>query len=146
MATRSLIGLKNKDNTITTIYNHFDGYPEFVGLQLALNYQDEKTIKKLLGFGARRTLLGVPSKKETLGNEEKATTHASFEALAEYVSHGCEEYVYIYEHVEGLGHAWNAYEVNYGESHDIANNVIDKNLKYLGAVSPAVKYEHPKVA
>lgn len=145
MGTRSLIGLKNKDNTITTIYNHYDGYPEFVGLQLALNYRDEKTIKKLLGFGARRSLLGVPSKKETLG-DEKATTHASFEALAEYVSHGCEEYVYIYEYVEGVGHVWNAYEVNYGESHDIANNVIDKNLKYLGAVSPAVKFEHPKVA
>lgn len=144
MGTRSLIGLKNKDNTITTIYNHYDGYPEFVGLQLALNYRDEKTIKKLLGFGARRSLLGAPSKKETLG-DEKAVTHASFEALAEYVSHGAEEFVYIYEYVEGTGHVWNAYEVTYGEDHDIANNVINKPLKYLGAVFPAVKFER-KVA
>jgi len=94
----------------------------------------------LLGFGARRSLLGAPSKKETLG-DEKAVTHASFEALAEYVSHGCEEYVYIYEYVKDVGLYWNAYEVTYGENHDIANNVIDKSLKYLGAITPAVKFE-----
>jgi hypothetical protein len=34
MATRALIGYLNPSNSITTTYNHYDGYPENLGVAL----------------------------------------------------------------------------------------------------------------
>lgn len=51
MATRSRIGIDNPDGTITSIYCHFDGYPEGVGRVLAEHYTDEGKIRALLALG-----------------------------------------------------------------------------------------------
>lgn len=51
MATRSLIGIKNKNNSIDYIYCHFDGYVTSVGRKLIDFYKDEKTIRQLLDLG-----------------------------------------------------------------------------------------------
>ncbi|MCK9470354.1 MAG: hypothetical protein M0Q88_01185 [Bacilli bacterium] len=51
MATRSLIGIKNKNNSIDYIYCHFDGYVTSVGRKLIDFYKDEKTIRQLLNLG-----------------------------------------------------------------------------------------------
>ncbi len=36
MATRSNIGIVNEDGSITGIYCHYDGYPEYVGKMLLM--------------------------------------------------------------------------------------------------------------
>jgi predicted CxxxxCH...CXXCH cytochrome family protein len=51
MSTRSRIGIINKDKTVTSIYCHFDGYPEGVGKTLKQHWMDTKKIKKLLKLG-----------------------------------------------------------------------------------------------
>ena len=39
MSTRAMIGIHNSDDTITYIYNHYDGYPTEVGLTLYQHYK-----------------------------------------------------------------------------------------------------------
>jgi len=141
MATRSLIGIVNKDGSISSIYNHFDGYPQGVGVQLALNY-GEKEAKRLIKLGNRSSLLGKPTKTGAYGNpSEVAETFTSFKEFSEYAVGGWVQYVYLGQYVAGYGFAWVAYSVEYGPKHDIAEGIIDKSLKRLGVVRPAVKFE-----
>ena len=133
MATRSLIGIVNPIGSITTIYNHFDGYPQGVGVQLALNY-GEKEAKRLIKLGNRRSLGGKPSKKDTFtGEYEAPVIHFSFKQLEEYVTRTDVRYVYIGQQLAGYGFAWVAYSVEHG--------IAGKYLKRLGVVRPEVKFE-----
>ena len=51
MATRSRIGIENENGTISSIYCHFDGYPEGVGKTLKENYTDRDVVKSLIELG-----------------------------------------------------------------------------------------------
>lgn len=51
MSTRSRIGIKNSNGTITSIYCHFDGYPDGVGAVLKEHYNDENVIQKFINLG-----------------------------------------------------------------------------------------------
>lgn len=52
MATRALIGyLDHTTNTITTTYNHYDGYPSNLGVALEKFYNSEKKAKEISNVG-----------------------------------------------------------------------------------------------
>ena len=51
MATRALIGYLNDDNTITTTYNHYDGYPENLGVALDKFYSTDAKAKEIANMG-----------------------------------------------------------------------------------------------
>ncbi len=51
MATRALIGYLNDDNTITTTYNHYDGYPENLGVALNKHYNTDAKAKEIANMG-----------------------------------------------------------------------------------------------
>lgn len=51
MATRSTIGIVNEDKSITSIYCHWDGYPENVGRILLNHYNNVGIINELLTLG-----------------------------------------------------------------------------------------------
>lgn len=51
MSTRSEIGILNKDNTVTSIYCHWDGYPEYNGTILFKYYTNEKIVMELIKNG-----------------------------------------------------------------------------------------------
>lgn len=51
MATRSLIGKKNADGTITSIYCHFDGYPDYNGVLLQEYYNTPVKVDELMALG-----------------------------------------------------------------------------------------------
>ena len=52
MATRSMISIKNEDNTYDAVYCHFDGYPDGVGKVLKDNYKTEDIVRELISLGA----------------------------------------------------------------------------------------------
>ena len=54
MSTRAMVGIHNSDDTITYIYNHYDGYPTEVGLTLYQHYKTEKRVRELIAFGNTR--------------------------------------------------------------------------------------------
>jgi hypothetical protein len=51
MATRSHIAKRNSDGSITSIYCHWDGYPENNGVLLEKHYKDESKLDSLLAIG-----------------------------------------------------------------------------------------------
>lgn len=55
MATRSRIGIENQDGTVTSVYCHWDGYPENNG---RICIMKNKT-KTNLVFGLLFTLVGI---------------------------------------------------------------------------------------
>jgi hypothetical protein len=56
MATRSRIGIKNQDGTITSVYCHWDGYLEHNGKILFETYNTEEKIRELLSYGSISSL------------------------------------------------------------------------------------------
>lgn len=56
MSTRSLIAIKNADDSVSAIYCHFDGYPSGVGATLLKHYSDDAKVKALLALGSISSL------------------------------------------------------------------------------------------
>ena len=52
MSTRSLIGRINPDNSVTTIYCHWDGYPKYQFPILYYSYSNEEKLTALLELGS----------------------------------------------------------------------------------------------
>jgi len=51
MATRSRIGIVLKDDSIRSVYHHWDGYPEWLGVTLEKQYNTEEKVAKLIDGG-----------------------------------------------------------------------------------------------
>ncbi len=51
MGTRSRIGIQLKDNSVLSVYCHYDGYPEFNGRVLRDNYNTIEKVKELIDGG-----------------------------------------------------------------------------------------------
>jgi hypothetical protein len=105
MATRSRIGIKNVDGSVTAVYCHWDGYLSYVGKLLFEVYNTEEKIRELLSYG------NISSLTDTIG--EKHEFHCSHPyGSAEYEAHakittfygrdrgeqGQAAYTYISEH------------------------------------------------
>ena len=56
-ATRSVIGLELPNGKITSVYCHYDGYPEGVGTYLKKYYKSPAVIKKLIQLGETHEFL-----------------------------------------------------------------------------------------
>lgn len=63
MATRSTIAKLNPDGTLTSIYCHWDGYPDGVGATLKEHYTDPTKIDQLLALG------DISSLREDIGEQ-----------------------------------------------------------------------------
>ena len=51
MGTRSRIGIQLKDNSVLSVYCHYDGYPEFNGRVLRDNYDTVEKVRQLIDGG-----------------------------------------------------------------------------------------------
>ena len=53
MSTNCTVAIKNEDGSVTSIYNHWDGYPELngVGATLLKNYTTVEAVKDLIMLG-----------------------------------------------------------------------------------------------
>jgi hypothetical protein len=51
MSTRSRIGLELSDGSILSIYNHFDSYPEFLGVKLVEHFNTKEKVQELIDMG-----------------------------------------------------------------------------------------------
>ena len=64
MSTRSAIGIRYADGTITGIYCHYDGYPEHNGKILYEHYLETYDVEDLLSFGSLSSLGHTPEASE----------------------------------------------------------------------------------
>ena len=51
MGTRSRIGIQLQDNSVLSVYCHYDGYPEFNGRVLRDNYDTVEKVRQLIDGG-----------------------------------------------------------------------------------------------
>ena len=73
MGTRSNIGIVNTDKSITSIYCHWDGYPEYVGKILLNHYITSDRVNKLMQLGDLSSLGEdmYPTESHTFDNPQK---------------------------------------------------------------------------
>ena len=55
MATRSRIGVQLKDNSVLSVYHHWDGYPEWLGRILTTHYNSRSKVEELIDGGDMST-------------------------------------------------------------------------------------------
>lgn len=125
MATRSLIGLTKEDGKIQVIYCHWDGYPEYVGLQLWLNYKDEETIQKLMDLGDRSSLRGAPTEEDTYlqkqGTKIVPTIYDDFQQFLDNDKGGT-EFFYLWDK------DWTIYKVSHDDTVTQLGKITDIKL------------------
>ena len=115
MATRSRIGLRLADDSILSVYHHYDGYPQWLGVQLRKNYTTKSQIAELLDGGDISCI-----DSDTNWNREKVEPHVLYyNARGEDTEprldvdeqdffDNNEEYAYIFD--DGI---WECYDLHY---------------------------------
>lgn len=51
VSTRARFGILNSNGTITSVYHHWDGYPDWLGKRLVENYSDENKLREVMNGG-----------------------------------------------------------------------------------------------
>ena len=106
MATRSRIGLLIGDESVVSVYHHYDGYPQWLGVFLRKNYTTKEQIEELLDGG---DISCIDSDKDWDRNEVEShvqyyndrgeDTEPRFdETVEDYLDNG-EEYAYLFENL-----------------------------------------------
>jgi len=107
MATRSRIGIQLKDNSVLSVYHHWDGYPEWLGRILNTHYNSRDKVVELIDSGDMSTCWTdkVWGKDRTDGQKYGPETYADrgencpprLDDLFEYLDKkNNEEYAYIW--------------------------------------------------
>ena len=117
MATRSRIGIQLSDDSILSVYHHWDGYPQWLGRILKTHYNTKEKVAELIDGGDMSTCWTdtVWGKDRTDGKKYGPETYADRgedcpprldKNMAEFFSFG-EEYSYIFRNGE-----WVAYDMH----------------------------------
>ena len=118
MATRSRIGLLLGDESVISVYHHWDGYPEWLGVHLKKNYTTKAEIANLIDVGEISCI-----DSDTDWNLEKCEPHVQYyndrgenteprfdQTVEDYLANG-EEYAYLFENGE-----WKCYDLHTTDS------------------------------
>ena len=131
MATRSRIGLRLAYDSILSVYHHWDGYPEWLGVTLNKKFNTREKVAELIDGGDMsscdsnddwdRKELGEtrPLYYNERGDNTEPQLHLNID---DYFDVG-EEYAYVYT----LDHEWECYEIDH--TYDDEYNVIGTNVK-----------------
>jgi len=108
MSTRSRIGIKNSDGTITSVYCHFDGYPTGVGAELKTNHNTKEKAAALIALGDLSTVCGgVSAYHRDRGEEFSQQTDSSVKGFLKTANDTGAEYAYLFDKNE-----WKTYTVD----------------------------------
>ena len=134
MSTRARIGLLQEDLSVLSVYHHWDGYPEWLGVTLNEQYNTREKIAKLIDGGnmsscwsdnqfdyEKQEFVKNDPKPEYYGGEDERPHHnATFQKFLDDVN-ACEEYLYFFG-TQG----WKAFSVRpiYDDDYNIINNNI----------------------
>ena len=117
MGTRSRIGLQLSDDSILSVYCHWDGYPEFNGVKLLEHFNSYEKAAELIDGGDISCLwTNLGWDNETLpttgpqyySSRGEVTEPRLDKTLGEYLSDG-EEYAYLFANGE-----WVCYDLHIG--------------------------------
>ena len=127
MGTRSRIGIQLQDESIVSVYCHFDGYPAFNGRVLRDNYDTVEKVKELIDGGNMScTWTNAGWQNETLpesgalyytsrGESLEDNAPRIDDDITEFLDNG-EEYAYIFTRAD----EWICYDL-----HDISAKLTE---------------------
>ena len=128
MATRSRIGLQLADGFILSVYHHWDGYPEWLGVTLRDKFATRNEVAELLDGGDISCIdsdtdwdrQDVPNHVLYYNARGEKTEPRLDVNVDEYFENG-EEFAYIFT----LDHTWECYALSHKRDDDF--NVIHTN-------------------
>ena len=125
MSTRSRIGILLPDDSILSVYHHWDGYPEWLGVTLKEHYNTKEDIAKLIDGGnmsscysdnqydeeKQEFVKNDPKPEYYGGDDERPRLSRNFTQFA-FDSKSGEEYLYLF-----VDNEWNGFSLDhkYGE-------------------------------
>ena len=115
MATRSRIGLRLADDSILSVYHHYDGYPQWLGVTLNKKFNTFDKVAELIDGGDMSSCDSNDDwDRKQLGdtrplyyNERGEKTEPRLDTNEWEYFNNNEEYAYIFEN-----DSWTCYEVN----------------------------------
>ena len=130
MATRSRIGLQLADGNILSVYHHWDGYPQWLGVTLNKKFNTRDKVAELIDGGDISCCdsdsdwnLNKVENHVQYYNDRGENTEPRLDAnFDEYVKNG-EEYAYVFT----LDHVWECYAID--RNYDDDYNVVGVNVK-----------------
>ena len=130
MATRSRIGLQLADGNILSVYHHWDGYPQWLGVTLNEKFNTREKVAELIDGGDISCCdsdsdwnLNKVENHVQYYNDRGENTEPRLDAnFDDYVRDG-EEYAYVFT----LDHVWECYAID--RNYDDDYNVTDVNVK-----------------
>ena len=138
MATRSRIGLKLKGDNILSVYHHWDGYPQWLGVTLNEKFNTKDKVAELLDGGdisccdsdSDWNLNKVDNHVQYYNDRGDNTEPRLDINFDDYVnnSNAGEEFVYVFLPEDNK---WECYEINhtYDEDYNITDtNVVSKSI------------------
>ena len=135
MGTRARIGLKLEDGSILSVYHHWDGYPEWLGVTLKEHYNTKDQIAELIDGGnmsscwsdsiydvMKKEFIKIDDPKPNYygGDDEAPRLSKNFTQYA-FDSKSGEEFIYLFE--DGK---WKGFSIDhkYYDDGDIADTKI----------------------
>jgi len=116
MATRSRIALQLGEDSFLSVYHHYDGYPQWLGVILRQKFNTREKVAELLDGGDISCIDSDTNWKRESVEEHVLYYNARGEdteprldlTLEDYLENG-EQYAYVYT----LDHEWICYELPY---------------------------------
>ena len=129
MATRSRIALQLNETSLLSVYHHWDGYPQWLGVTLNKKFNTREKVAELIDGGdisciesdTDWDLNKVENHVQYYNDRGEDTAPKFHENIDDYFSIG-EEYAYVFT----LDHEWECYALNH--SYDDNYNVTDTNI------------------
>ena len=116
MATRSRIGLLLETGYVLSVYHHWDGYPEWLGVHLVKNYTTKSQVAELLDGGDISCIdsdtdwsLEKVDNHVQYYNDRGEKTEPRLDLTEQDFFEDNEEYAYIFD---GMG--WICYDLHNG--------------------------------
>ena len=133
MATRSRIGLLLQTGHVLSVYHHWDGYPEWLGVTLKAKFNTREKIEELIDGGDMSSCDSNDDwDRKELGetrplyyNERGENTEPRLDLnFDDYVNNAnaCEEFVYVFT----ADSKWECYSISH--SYDDDYNIVDTNV------------------
>ena len=135
MATRSRIGIQLKDNSVLSVYHHWDGYPEWLGRILTTHYNTREQVADLIDGGDMSSCWNdtVWGEDRTDGNKYGPEYYSargescppSLMTMSEYLDKkNNEEYAYIFRDGEWVCYDMNEFNDNDPELTEIPSGAL----------------------
>ena len=134
MATRSRIALQLNEDAFLSVYHHWDGYPQWLGVTLKKKFNTREKVAEAIDGGD----ISCIASENTWDINEKVDEHIlyyndrgdnteprldlNFDDFCSNATAG-EEYLYVFT----LDHQWECYEIDHTHNEDFSE-IIDTNI------------------